>query len=191
MYDPREYVVPVRLFADATDQTLDDIERMGPRERLTQVLLLGQLAAFRVGVRPLDARTKRTVALLYDKVFESFTDDDLETRQPLRLDSDIMNLVETAFADWDDNKRFTRFERDFGLSETAFWGERERMLPYVLENERCEIAALLVAYVRNEHALHPDAYKAQRIPDPNEQIAAMQESVEQACTDVVATGGPP
>jgi hypothetical protein len=171
------------LFPDTTDATLNRIGNMPTRERLTQILLLSQLAQYRMGVRPLDERSKYTVRILYDRIFEAVTAKELEHRQPIRFDTDVVDLINTSYANKDVDWRFQNFVRDIEITNGFFWDERRKMLPFVLESGRCDMARLLIDFVSKKHAVLPEAAAIRAVPDPEQQIAAMETSMKDVCAD--------
>lgn len=182
MYDPREYEVPVLLIPGTGERELRDIEAMGPRQRLSQVLLLGQISAFWLKTRPTGDRAKRTVGDLFDIVFNSMNAQTVEEHAPLRLDGEMSNRIRTAFARENKANLDKRFFDNILRNETDFWLEKDRMLTVVmLDNRRCDMAQLLLDYVEKGHAAKPMGAQLHRVPDPNVQIANLKTAITDAC----------
>lgn len=184
MYDPREYEVPIQLISGIGERELRTIEAMGPRQRLTQVLLLGQISAFWLKTRPTGDRAKRTVGDLFDTVFLALQAETVEEHAPLRLDGEISNRIKTAFARDNRDNLNRRFFDNILRNETDFWLEKDRMLDYVmLDNRRCDMADLLYDYVAKGHATKPRGAQIHRIPDPDAQIANLQALITETCAE--------
>lgn len=191
IFDPRAIEVPVALIWGIGNAQFDAIEAMLPRDRLKQIVLLGQLSAFWLSDKQTGDRARRGTALLFDSILREFKSNSPD-RMPVTFDSDVEARIRNAFAGKDDFLN-TRFLNDIRWVETAFWKEKDAIFDLTLqENGRCDMALLILKYISEKHTIDESAALVQGVRDPAAEFAAMRDDLaEHGCVPSTSTGGPP
>lgn len=161
--------VPVQIFTSFGARARDQIERLSQFQRYEQILMAQSLAQHFLArlENPEDALTQRMVQLWFDAVFRATGPDE---NRPLRLGSEVQDVVKRAFASNSEKKSY--FEDLVAQLRQRFWRDQTDFETLIGRNE-CGVAVSIANDLKQRHAAHPEDAAAARVGDPDQVIAEL------------------